>query len=319
MKSPNLLWLKRLALVGISATALSACAVSPDGPAGPGATHGSLGSSSMSDYYYHKDAGWTYVYQNVENIYNADGSTTTLKGANDTVRTLGFDGIASNGDSLFRYEVTYRVSSQYAGRNPFDIYYVGLHGSNGANAAFVADGISIGGMTPMQKRPRPVSTDTILAGIAGLIRTRVDNFANIGPYAWQRDTLWCSSHLDSVFIWEHQNLTGPIVQERCIFTQDFTQNASWVYDVINNPTPTTNCYVVTPNTSMSCGTGSYPYVAGIQIQTTELNDKKFNQELKYFACGIGPIVQYDWWKVTSDGNTATQQDFTRSLISLTHN
>lgn len=308
----------------MAATALSACAVSPEGPAGPGASHGTLGSSNMSDYYYHKDAGWTYVYQNVENIYNNDGTTTTLTGANDTVRTLGFDGLASNGDSLFRYQVTYRVLSKYAGRQPFDIYYVGLSGntsssSNGSNGAFVADGVSLNNMTPMQKRPRPVSTDTILAGIAGLIRTRVDDFSNVGSYVWQVDTLWCSSHADSVFIWEHAGLTGPIIKERCIFTQNFSQNSTWTYDVINNPNPTTSCVVVTPNQSMTCSTGTYPYVVDIRIKTSEVDDKNFNREYKWYACGVGPVVQYDWWKITSDGSNTIQQDFTRSLISLTHN
>jgi hypothetical protein len=50
-----------------------------------------------------------------------------------------------------------------------------------------------------------------------------------------------------------------------------------------------------------------------------VDDKDFNREYKYFACGIGNVYEYDWWYSTTDGVHFTKQDFARSLISLSHN
>src|SRR3989442_5144814 len=101
MNCPKNMWLTPLTLAvlafGLASGVLTSCSVSTDGPAGPGASHGALASNNMCDYYYSKLAGYTYAFSNVENIYNADGSVTTLTGAPDTVRTLGQIGAAPNG------------------------------------------------------------------------------------------------------------------------------------------------------------------------------------------------------------------------------
>src|ERR1051325_7590637 len=69
-----------------------------------GASHSFLGSDDMSDYYYKKSDGWTYVFNNIEHMYDTDGSVArTLVAAPDTVRTLGYYSLAPNGDSLYRY------------------------------------------------------------------------------------------------------------------------------------------------------------------------------------------------------------------------
>ncbi|MFI5201935.1 MAG: hypothetical protein ACHQNE_06080 [Candidatus Kapaibacterium sp.] len=328
MKSPKLKWLIRFAYATIacatasSAMLLASCAVSPDGPAGPGGSNGSLGSSNMSDYFYHTSAGWTYVYQNVENIYNSDGSVAqTLTGSNDTVRTMGFDQIASNGDSLFRYQITYRVASAYAGRGPMDINYIASTRSDDTHGAFVSVGDTVPGMTAMATRPKPVSTDTILAGIAGLIRTRSNDFTGNSNYVWQTDTIWYSEHADSAFIWEHLggNPGAAIVEERCVFIKDFTQGATWNYDVINNPNPTTSCVVKDPNLIQTLLAGTFNHTTEIRIKTSEVDDKDFNREFKYYGCYTGPISQYDWWYVTADGTNFTKKDLTRKLIALSQN
>gem|GEM_PF-1549100 len=325
MKTPTTLW--RFALASVASTLLAACAVSPNGPAGPGGSHGtqnsSLGSTSMSDYFYKKQAGWTYTFQNVEKIYNSDGSVAqTLTGSNDVVVCKGFDQMASNGDSLFRYEITYRVLAAYANGTQMTVNYVTATHSNQSHGAFVDPSSTVSGMITMQKRPRPVSTDTILAGIAGLIRTRANDFTNNGTYVWQTDTIWYSEHNDSAFIWEHAGINGPITQERCIFTRDFTTNgwaSHWSYDVINEPNPQTTCTVNTSNMSMTVPATTSSNTVDIGFTTTELADYDFNYEDKYYGCYIGPVYQYDWWYVTTDGSTFTKQDFTRSLLSLTHN
>ena len=71
--------------------------------------------------------------------------------------------------------------------------------------------------------------------------------------------------------------------------------------------------------SMTVNGTSYSHVANFRIYTPEVDDNDFNRENKYFACFTGPVYQYDWWYVTTNGLTYTKQDFTRSLLSLTHN
>jgi hypothetical protein len=285
-----------------------------------GASHGSLGSVNMSDYYYKKAAGWTYTFQNVENIYNSDGSVAaTYTGSNDVVNTMGFDDYAPNGDSLFRYQINYQITSAYAANHqaPFALNYIQSTGDDNTHGAFVNGTVS--GMLETSKRPRPVSTDTILAGVVGRLRTLTDDFTGNSTYVNETDTLWCSSHLDSVFIWERPGPGQNIVKERCIFIRDFTNNNSWVYDVINNPNPTTRCIVSNKDMSLSVAGTTYPHTAKIRINTSEVDDLDFNREWKYFACGTGPVYQYDSWFVTTDGTHFTKQDFARSLISLSHN
>ncbi len=320
MKSPNIQRLTHFAFAAIASITLASCAVSPNGPVRSGGSHGTLGSPNMSDYFYHTSPGWAYVFKNVENIYNSDGSVAqTLTGSNDTVRTMGFDQIGPNGDSLFRYEITYRVSESYAGRQPFALYYIPSTHSSLTNGAFVNPGDTVVGMLAPEEEPYPISTDTILAGIGGLIRTRTNDFTNSSSYVWQTDTIWYSEHLDSAFIWEHEGGYGPIVKERCIFLKNFHTAETWNYDVINDPSPTTTCYVVDDDMSWSTLAGTWDHTAEIRLKTTDLENYDFNREYKYYACFVGPVYQYDWWYVTSDGDTFNKQDFTRSLISLTHN
>lgn len=322
MKSPTFKWLIRFAYATVACATLAACAVNPEGPAGPGGSNGSLGSQNMSDYFYHKAAGWTYVYRNVEQIYDSNGNvSSSMTGSNDTVRTMGFDQIASNGDSLFRFQITYRVASAYAGSGPIPVYYLSSTQSDSTHGAFVLPGDSVSGMTAMREPPKPISTDTILAGIVGLVRTRFNDFTNSSSYTWQTDTIWYSEHSDSAFIWEHQgaNAGAPIVMERCIFVKDFQDGANWTYDVINNPSPTTSCVVKQPNLIQTVLAGTFNNTVEIRIKTSEVDDKDFNREYKYYGCFTGPIKEYDWWYVTSDGTSFTKEDFTRSLISLSHN
>lgn len=320
MKSPNMNWLTRFAYAAFSCATLASCAVSPNGPAAPGGSHGTLGSSNMSDYFYHTSPGWTYVFKNVEKIYNSDGSVSrTLTGSNDTVRTMGFDQIGPNGDSLFRYEITFRVASAYSSSTPVAIHYLSATRSDYTHGAFVNFGDSVSGQLNMEKEQLPISTDTIIAGIGGLIRTQCNDFTNSTNYVWKTDTIWYSEHLDSAFLWEHRGGSGPIVMERCIFVKDMHTNANWTYDVINNPNPTTSCHVKDDDESFTVPAGTWNHTAEIQIKTSEIEDYDFNKEFKYYGCYVGPIYQYDWWYVTSDGSSYQKQDLTRSLISLTHN
>jgi hypothetical protein len=302
---------------------LTSCSVNSNGPAVGGAAHGLLGSDNMSDYYYKRDAGWTYIFSNVERIYNTNGSVAqTLTGAYDTVRTLGFDGLAPNGDSLFRIEISYRVLQTWSNRPVMDILYLPSTTSNSSHGAFVDPSSSVPtGTLSMYKKPRPVSTDTILAGLVGRIRTTADDFSNSSnnTYAWQKDTVWVTSRLDTVFVWEYIAGNPNKVQSRCLFLRDFQNNDSWAYDVINGSSYGTTYFVDDKDASVTTAAGTFQHCVNIRVKTTEIESKDFNRENKYYACGYGPVYQYDWWYVTTDGNSFNKQDYTRSLISISHN
>jgi hypothetical protein len=304
--------------------ALSSCSVNSDGPAVAGSAHGLLPTDNMSDYYYKRDAGWTYVYQNVEKIYDSTGSLAqTLTGSNDTVRTMGFDGFAPNGDSLFRVEITYRILASWANRPFMNIRYLPATLASSSHGSFV-DGPATTqptGTLSMGKKPRPVSTDTILAGLVGRVRTVADDFNNSSDstYVWQKDTVWVTSRLDTVFIWEYLPGTFTKVQSRCLFLRNFANNDSWYYDIINSPNCGTTYFVDDKDASVTTSAGTFSHCVNIRVKTTEIESKDFNRENKYYAYGYGPVYEYDWWYVTTDGYHFNKQDFTRSLISISHN
>jgi len=324
-----------LALALIVGASLTSCSISPNGPAMAGASHGSLGSSNMADYYYSKLPGVNYTYSNVQHIYNADGSVTTLTGAPDYVTTLGFSGYTLGGDSMYKIAITYRVSSQYAGRQQMPLYYIPQ--TNRTTGGYVADNSQLTGAQEALaglKRPRPVSTDTILAGIVGRMRTFTDDFTNNGNYVWQTDTMWLTCVNDSVYLWEHPaNNPSTIMKVRCIFTKDFINNANsngqqtninWMYD----PTPNGNAWGIMWGTgttwklanadfTINVPAGNFAHSSKVQVTTPGVHDKMVTDEYKTFTYGVGLTQVTSSWYVTSDGTNFTKQDFARSLESIT--
>lgn len=318
----TLAFLTIVALAGALGLTVTGCSVDPSGPAMSGAEHGGLGSQNMSDYYYKRDSGWTYVYSNVEKIYNSDGSVAqTFTGSPDTVRTLGFDGFAPNGDSLFRIEISYRILTSFAGLPYLDIYYIPSTKNDNTHGAFVDGGATnLPNEVVFGKKPRPVSTDTILAGLCGRVRTMVDDFSNSTTnWTWQKDTLWVTSRLDTVFIWEYLPGSMTKVKSRCVFIRNFQTGNSWPYDLINAPDYGTYYYVADKDCSKTTPAGTFSHCVNISVKTNEIESKDFNREDKWYACNYGPVYQYDWWYVTTDGNSFNKQDFARTLVSVSHN
>jgi hypothetical protein len=320
MKFPKMMWLRMLAFSVLASTALTSCSVQSDGPVSAGSTHGSLGSVNMADYYYRKAAGWVYTYENVQRIYNTNGTlASTLTGANDVVTTLGFDGFAPNNDSLFRIEIAYRVLSTYAGRAEVNIRYI--CNGNSQNGAFIDGSNTITGETSMGKRPRPVSTDTIIAGVIGRVRTMCDDFSNNGTYTYQKDTIWFSAHADSVFIWERFPGQTNLTRSRLLFCRDFTYNSTWHYDLVDDLEGgyhTTAFQVKDADMSLSTPAGSFAHVVKIAVTTPEVYDNMPINETKYFACGAGFVKEFDEWYVTTNGLSRNKQDYTHTLVSLVH-
>jgi len=331
MNTPKMAGLTTLGVVFVASLimmTLASCSVTPNGPVSVGATHGALAGDAMCDWYYRKSAGWTYAFSNVEHIYNADGTVTTRTGAPDTVRAIGYSGIAPNGDSLYRFAITYRVATAYAGRGELTMNFM-LNCNNG-NGAWVEPGYDLGkSMVTMGKKPRPVSTDTILAGLVGRIRTMTDDFSNSSAYTWQIDTIWASAHNDSVFVWEYPTAgaTSTLKSSRCVFARDFVNNTNsngngsnvnWMYDLMFQ---TTGINVENANTSVVTPMATFSSTAKLKFTTQDpsigAKDRLPTSEFKFYTFGIGVTsIQDEWW-VTTDGTHFTKHDFTRSLVSLT--
>jgi hypothetical protein len=287
----------------------------------------------MADYYYSKLPGYVYTYTNTQNIYNSDGTVKTLTGAPDYVTTLGFDGFAPNGDSMYRIQVTYQLSSGYATQPTMDLYYV--KATNKTPGGYISGNTgSVSGYSTMLKRPRPVSTDTILAGVVGRIRTLTDDFSGNGSYVWKTDTLWLTCSNDSVYIWENLLAYGPgksgLQKTRCIFTKDFINNTSsnsnqsnvkWIYDDTASIVPwgtNTSWQVATPDFTITVPAGAFAHSAKVQVSTPGIQDAMDSPEYKVFTYGVGLTQLTSSWYVTSDGTNFTKQDYTHSLVSVVH-
>ena len=309
-----------IALVVGHCLALAGCSVGSDGTAVNGPSH-SFGGNDMSDYYYKKPAGWTYVFSNVENIYDTTGTIArTLVGAPDTVRTLGYYCVAPNGDSIYRYAITYRVEASYAGRGAIDIAYVGR--TSTSPGAFVENGAQVAGMLSLYNRPRATSTDSILFGVAGLVRTICNDLSNAGTYVWQTDTIWASAHGDSVLVWERFPGSTTLSASRCLFSKHLTDYTPWNSDLIWG---STSIGVVNANTSVTVPCGTFASTVELNVSNSASDLKVSNlislpiTENQYFSLGVGLTNEYDRWYATTDGIHFFKRDFTRSLISLSHN
>jgi len=302
--------MKKLALIATSTilTVLATgCAVSPNGPARNGAAHGSV--SMIHNYFYKTAPGWQYVYQNVKRPWGVpppDILAGTVMGPNDTVNTLGYAGSNTPfGDSLFMIEHVYRVNSSYATPNEMTINYV---------AGGFCDG-PVDNMSTCYKKPRPVSTDTILAGMVGRVRTIADDFGSFGSYTWKHDTIYFAFSGDNTFIWEL--VSGVWTKSRRVFQANPNQNDTWNYDIINTPNPVVSYRLENEDTSFSLFYTTYNNCVKISVHNSEIGDN-FNHSEKYYANGYGQIYQRDWWKVTNYGTVFTNKEFVRTLLSVTH-
>jgi hypothetical protein len=88
--------------------------------------------------------------------------------------------------------------------------------------------------------------------------------------------------------------------------------------VINSPNNGTFYQVADPDCSKATTYSTFSHCVNIKVKTTEIDDADFNFENKWYACWYGPVYQYDWWYVTTDGTNSNKEDFTRQLVSLSH-
>lgn len=322
MKTQTLLsrLIAALSLCGL----LASCELTPPGDPASGTTSfGTLASSNMQDYYYPHEAGWKYVYKNtieVDPLFSGGGPTVTTVLSYDTLRTLGFYGSAPNGDSIFAAVISYRVASDYMGRMPMDLYYVPKN--NDPEQGWVLDGPN-----PIEEavaftkpKPKPVSTDTILACLAGPIKKRIDPGYTGTTGAWQSDTLWYTAYRDSVVIWERAFINAPLKRARNIFLFDLKKSVQgWQYGAWE---ASTYWDVVDDDQWVTVGAGTFrsakikaytdDNTTGVRLPITEH---------KWFAYTRGLCKQVDKWKSTNgtySGSTQSNSNLKKWQNELTH-
>lgn len=298
----------KLVLAALLSLSLASCALDTNAPYAPSTTaHGTVSSSNASSYFYPHVKGYTYAYTNTFRSYDrgADQDPTTTVGTSDTVKTLGYQGSTSTGDSLFAISVKYEVLSSYQGRPKMPLRYVPQ--SSGFVGAFVNNSQTVGGeVTALSPNTRAASVDSIMGAAAGRIRMIADDYSSNGTRLWQTDTVYFSGNGDSVYQYQKDG-QGNWIRSRTIFcrrlsTGDYWNNATW-----NTATRYT---VLNVDSAIS--------LAGQNFQVTKIGVTSSNYNLpiteeKYFGVNTGLIKQFDSWYVTSDGSSATLQTLTREV------
>jgi hypothetical protein len=295
-------------LVLLMGTALlPSCSSNADLAADGGIALGTVANYDMGEYYYPHEAGHRYVYGHTLESYadeNSGGKTVTT-GPNDTLTTLGYQGIAPNGDSLFGVAITYRVLTTYAGRPDMTLYYLQGRKSRGA---FV-DNQTDGALAPPHPT-KPVPCDTILAGLYGRMRTVADDFSNTGPFTWQTDSIYFTADRDSVVIWYHSGSSNHRIRQ--VFYDDVRKGMDWQYGLWEN---STEFDVSVADLSLSTNAGVFRSTK-IEVVTPDLEMPA--REWKWFARNVGLARQVDEWYVApmSDLSQRYRRVLTRELIKV---
>jgi hypothetical protein len=298
-----------LALVGLS---ISSCS-EPNAPVGTGGKSFGALSTDARDYYYPRQAGWTYIYKNTITEYvgtsNTVASTTT--GSIDTLRTRGFVGFTPEGDSMYAMDVTYRVLGNFANKNRFNLFYFKKGQSN--NGGFITGNNPAGFNRADLDSVSTVSAsiDTILYAVEGPTRDLIDNPASANTRYTRTDRIFYSASSDSVYIWYKEGLT--IRKVRQLWEGDFIKNDDWRYSDWDNYT-----YLKVGDEDVTVSTDAGAFTcAQLQVVTDQLNTPVV--EAKYFGFQTGLVKQFDEWRVTSDGANYTRKTKARELISRSYN
>jgi len=301
------------------AFSLASCTMDPQAPAASGGiSYGALASNNMRDYYYPTKAGYTYVYRHTEKRYDKDGAlVSSIAGAYDTLTTLGFKRMSPSGDSLTAFVLKYRLLAQYAGRQVMALPYVLKKANRDDGAWFEGDAIQESQEDEAQfitnPKPKPVGTDTILAGIAGRVKSVADAFASTGARVWQSDTIYFQAERDSVVIWEHDIHTGRLFRGRLLFYKDAKNNSKWQYGLWEG---STYFDVDDVDDVVNVPAGAY---RSIDIAVTTPDVYAPIKEHKWFGYTAGLIKQIDTYYLTTTGKLKDKfkAEMIRDLISVT--
>jgi hypothetical protein len=263
----------------------------------------------MADYYYPTEAGHTYIYKNTITEY-ANGGNQVLNtriGGYDTLRTLGYQGYNSpEGDPVYAFSVTYRVSVDRNSKEAFQLYYVKKGSSN--NGGFIADNDPTGFSNLGSVNAVTAAIDTILYAVEGPARDVIDG--GNGAKAYRTDIIYYTASQDFVNIWWNEN--GAMRQTRLIWNEDFVKNNEWSYAAAVGD-PYTTWVVKDPDQQISTDAGTFT-TAKIQAYTQNLNTS--TTEYKWWGRNTGLVTQYDEWRVTDDGQNFRKKTKVRELISI---
>jgi hypothetical protein len=299
------------ATVLLLAVALSTagCSSTASNPADGGLAYGALPTFNMSEYYYPRTAGQTFLYAHkIENYDKTGNLVSTFAGSTDTLRTLGYKGISPLGDSLFGVSITYRVLSNYANRPEMTLWYV-KNGSS-QNGAFTDS--KYDGCVAPPRPTKPVPCDTILAGLYGRMKSIADDFESGAARVWQTDYLFFTAHKDSVLIWYREGENGDLRTIRQVFYDDIRRQLDWQYGLWET---STILKVVENDTYVTVGSNQ---IRSTKIEVVTPADDMPTREWKWFGIGLGPVKQVDEWYVAPNGsiNDRVKKVMTRELTQV---
>lgn len=280
-----------------------------------GATgYGVLSSKNVSEYYYPKEAGWTYIYKHTIHEYANGGNsvTATIDGPCDTLKTLGYINTNANGDSVFAFKVTYRVLQSRANKVKFPLYYFPKNGE--ANTGGFVLGNSKTGLTGLDSITSVAGAiDTILYVVEGPTRDVVDDYTSTGTRVWRTDIIYFTAKRDTVEIWWKD---GTVMNRtRLLWYQDFDKNDEWQY-AMSVGDPYTWWQVADEEESVTTTAGTFNTV---KIEAFTDNLKTSTTEYKWWGDGVGMVKQYDEWRVSSNGQNFDKRTRVRELISRVKN
>jgi hypothetical protein len=295
-----------LLLISIGIGACSA----PSTPAGSSDKSFGATGVTMADFYYPKQAGVTYVYRNTISEYASNGNQllSTYLGSTDTLRTLGYQGYNSpEGDPVYAFSVTYRVSPERNNKDVFPIYYVKKGSSN--NGGFIAGNNPAGISNVSSINAVSSAIDTILYAVEGPARDIIDNVSSSGN-VYRTDILYFTSTATEIKIWWSEN--GTMRETRLVWDGETIRNADWAYAAAVGD-PYTTWTIKDGSTQVQTGAGSFN-AAKVEVYTENLNTS--TTEYKWWAPNTGLVKQFDEWRVTSDGQNFRRKTKVRELISI---
>lgn len=305
----------RLAAFTLTLGLLASCSA-PTGPITHGGTsYGTISNKDMADYYYPKEAGWTYVYKHTITEFTGGGNTVanTWIGGYDTLRTIGYVGNAPNGDSMFAFDVKYRLLSTKNTKDRFQLYYYSKNGGNSNMGGFV-DGNNPSNRTGIDSISSVAGAiDTILYVTEGPTRDVVDNVTAEGTRVYRTDRIFFTSRKDSVCIWWREGTTMRYT--RMLWYRDFQKNADWAY-AMEVGDPYTYFEVADEDELIPTAAGN---IAAARIEAFTENLRTSTVEYKWWGNFAGLIKQYDEWRVSSDGQNFRKKTRVREIISRTKN
>ncbi|HYE75929.1 MAG TPA: hypothetical protein VEF04_21470 [Blastocatellia bacterium] len=287
----------------------------PSAPVGEGKpSYGALASQNMADYYYPKEAGWTYVYESTITEYDNGGNLmlANYSAGYDTLKTLGYQGFNSpSGDSVYAFSVTHSVVSGRNNKNRFQLYYVKKGSSD--NGGFIVGNNPSGFSNVDSVSAVAAAIDTILYAIEGPARDIIYNAGSGGTRTTMTDKIFYTAKNDEVQIWWSEG--GAMRTTRLIWQEDLIKNNEWAYAAAVGDQSTT-WKVRDESDPVYTDAGNFD---AVKVEAFTQGLKTSATEYKWWGVNKGLVKQYDEWRVTNDGQNFRKKVKVRELVSTVKN